>query len=565
MARNVVQDRETAEYVTNWPAVYFASGIGMLSLAGVVAAMVVTALQPEPPRNFSFTLPLESGRDTMRLAAVRASDNADDLAPLPKDSGVHFPVPSPSRAVQQSIVRGTSVAARALPSRWLPLFSSAQSFASPEPLLAMLEVEVSPEHQAGERIKSDRDLYEYLLNDVAEINLESTAGTAKSLFESTDVKQQPAPITTADVRDDEELLEQFTAKRSLESQRHLHLEMLQRLAVERSDLRGLPLRDLSECFTPAPRAKHNQEFTSAFREFTSGRRDPRRLLDRSASQNPYSRSPSTFADLIKASMGENQQEQVTVLEQILQPESREYRVALVEVLAQIPGQDSSAVLARRALYDLDEDVRSQAVGVLSKRPTNDAHAVLEAGLRHPLATVQANAFWALNQFRTRHEQQNIDVPARHISVPYRNAVNSFVVDELVKVNHLRNCVLCHPKSAASDQVLRGQIPTPGRPLPRIYYNSNHGDFVRADIVYLRQDFSVSMPVQQAKPWPDLQRFDFFVRTRPATDADFERDREQLRQMNATARNRLAATLRGAIAELRSSFTLLHASFIVKQT
>ena len=37
--------------------------------------------------------------------------------------------------------------------------------------------------------------------------------------------------------------------------------------------------------------------------------------------------------------------------------------------------------------------------------------------------------------------------------------------------------------------------------------------VRADTTYLRQDFSVMMPVENAAPWPEMQRFDFLVRTR----------------------------------------------------
>ena len=53
----------------------------------------------------------------------------------------------------------------------------------------------------------------------------------------------------------------------------------------------------------------------------------------------------------------------------------------------------------------------------------------------------------------------------------------------------------------------------------MYYESHDGDFVRADITYLRQDFSLKQPVQDAKPWPPLQRFDYIVRQRPLTAAE----------------------------------------------
>ena len=33
------------------------------------------------------------------------------------------------------------------------------------------------------------------------------------------------------------------------------------------------------------------------------------------------------------------------------------------------------------------------------------------------------------------------------------------------------------------------------------------------MTYLRQDFSLMMPVSDAPPWPEMHRFDFLVRTR----------------------------------------------------
>jgi hypothetical protein len=33
------------------------------------------------------------------------------------------------------------------------------------------------------------------------------------------------------------------------------------------------------------------------------------------------------------------------------------------------------------------------------------------------------------------------------------------------------------------------------------------------MTYLRQDFSLLQPVKDAAPWPEMQRFDFLVRTR----------------------------------------------------
>ena len=43
--------------------------------------------------------------------------------------------------------------------------------------------------------------------------------------------------------------------------------------------------------------------------------------------------------------------------------------------------------------------------------------------------------------------------------------------------------------------------------------------VRIDMTYLRQDFSLMMPVADAHPWPEMQRFDFLVRTWQVTPAE----------------------------------------------
>jgi hypothetical protein len=92
------------------------------------------------------------------------------------------------------------------------------------------------------------------------------------------------------------------------------------------------------------------------------------------------------------------------------------------------------------------------------------------------------------------------------------------VRELVKVNHHRNCLLCHAPANATPGANRvtGTIPTPGEPLPpsQVYYSNPPRDMVvRADVTYLRQDFSMMVRVLDAEPWPMRQRFDFLVRSR----------------------------------------------------
>jgi hypothetical protein len=66
------------------------------------------------------------------------------------------------------------------------------------------------------------------------------------------------------------------------------------------------------------------------------------------------------------------------------------------------------------------------------------------------------------------------------------------------------------------------VPSPLKPLPpptRYYEESLAAAgrlLVRADVTYLRQDFSEVLPVEHPGPWPDRQRFDFLVRVRRLT-------------------------------------------------
>ena len=53
----------------------------------------------------------------------------------------------------------------------------------------------------------------------------------------------------------------------------------------------------------------------------------------------------------------------------------------------------------------------------------------------------------------------------------------------------------------------------GQPLREEYYESRSGDFVRADITYFRQSFSLVHRVPDPGKWPAEQRFDYLIRSR----------------------------------------------------
>jgi hypothetical protein len=113
-----------------------------------------------------------------------------------------------------------------------------------------------------------------------------------------------------------------------------------------------------------------------------------------------------------------------------------------------------------------------------------------------------------------------------------------LVRELVRVNHHRNCLLCHAPvklEGPSGGFVTANVPIPGQPLPtpsQGYQNSMPDILVRIDVTYLRQDFSMMQPVAGAHPWPEEQRFDFLVRTRYLTDQETKSYREVFQDRKA---------------------------------
>ncbi len=227
---------------------------------------------------------------------------------------------------------------------------------------------------------------------------------------------------------------------------------------------------------------------------------------------------------------------IPTLMQLLQAETGPIRLLLVELLADIPGKEASAALAQRALFDLSAEVREKAAQALAKRPAREYQHVLVEGLRYPWPAVADHAAEAVVALRlkglvpdlvkllrepdpTRPVKLATPAPARPAK---KNKIPAYAVKELVRINHLCNCVLCHPPSLAKDDLIRGRIPIPGEDPPPLYYNATSGLFVRANTTYLRQDFSVVQPVENNGKWAAFQRYDYVVRVRPLSAPEAKR-------------------------------------------
>ena len=106
-------------------------------------------------------------------------------------------------------------------------------------------------------------------------------------------------------------------------------------------------------------------------------------------------------------------------------------------------------------------------------------------------------------------------PARPLS-PSLNELTATYRQEVVRVNHPRNCILCHAPSIQQTDLVRGAVPDPRQSLPPpntpVYYERG-GQFVTADTTYLKQDFSLVQPVPDPGNWSSHQRYDYFVAIR----------------------------------------------------
>jgi hypothetical protein len=71
--------------------------------------------------------------------------------------------------------------------------------------------------------------------------------------------------------------------------------------------------------------------------------------------------------------------------------------------------------------------------------------------------------------------------------------------------------------------------------------------VRIDVTYLRQDFSRKQPVANAQPWPQMQRFDFLVRSRQLSAEEAQEFRTKL---TPAAPEAMSAYQHLAVAALR---------------
>ncbi|MER3415764.1 MAG: hypothetical protein C4297_06070 [Gemmataceae bacterium] len=227
---------------------------------------------------------------------------------------------------------------------------------------------------------------------------------------------------------------------------------------------------------------------------------------------------------------------VPTLVQMLQAENESVRKTLVTVLERNDCVQASQALAQRAVFDTASDVRALATEALKKRNPADYREVLLKALEHPWPSAAENAADVLVAVNDGDAAPALLRRLAQLSEPMHQHTGAHY--EMVRINHLSNCVMCHAISMSTTDLVRGRVPDPSQPLPppssQAYYEDTSGLFVAADVTYLKQDFSMTQSVQNSPVWPRYQRFDYVTRRRQTPDTSAEAHKALDRRRRAVA-------------------------------
>ena len=188
------------------------------------------------------------------------------------------------------------------------------------------------------------------------------------------------------------------------------------------------------------------------------------------------------------------------------------RLILVDMMADIPGKAAGVRLAQRAVYDLSPEVRTAAIDALRQRPAGQARRTLVDALRLPVARGGRPRRRRARGARRPRRRPTLGGPPGQARPgrPVATKTGSSV-HELVRVNHVQNCLLCHVPAVGRDPVTDvdpfthrpSQTYDPGYHGPTIPGGGNgvwaNKVLIRADVQFLRQDFSVTFPPSPSYP------------------------------------------------------------------
>ena len=297
---------------------------------------------------------------------------------------------------------------------------------------------------------------------------------------------------------------------------------IETLRSNRPDLAGLDFAMGNACRMTGAAGRN---FVAALDVFRKGEASAQRV-------GPDASVPERVMQYVKEESAEKKIDpaaSVASLMQVLGHEDGMTRLMLVKHLEGLPVREATRALARLAIFSTEAEIRTAAIDALKKRDAKDYTEVLTAGLKYPWPAVAERAGEAIAKLGRKDLVPTlIDVlDAPDPRAPHEKEIDGkkvTVVRELVRLNHHRNCLLCHAPSTATREKLSKEdlanlegltatVPVPSESMSGYNAPSIPDILVRIDVTYLRQDFSMKLPVANADPWPEMQRFDFLVRTR----------------------------------------------------
>ena len=258
------------------------------------------------------------------------------------------------------------------------------------------------------------------------------------------------------------------------------------------------------------------------------------LARRHPQSSRFSDRDQSLALALKNNRNCQAEKAIPALLQILQVESVPVRLQLVEMLEGFGSSEATEGLLNRAVFDLSPEVRESANAKLNLLYHSGYRRELLKALRYPWPEVAWNAAEALAALKdTEAVPELIELlDSPDPSLPTLDGSGRRVVKELVGINHVQNCLLCHPPSRGKTDRVRRVVPTElttssdSRSSSRYGSSGSSSDLpivlVRADVTYLRQDFSVMQRTGHGFSSHVPQRIDYLVRTRDATPEEISR-------------------------------------------
>ncbi len=303
------------------------------------------------------------------------------------------------------------------------------------------------------------------------------------------------------------------------------------LIKHRADLAGLPFVLGGACRTRGHRVLAFKEAVAKVHAMTR----PEEIAAAYATWR--SEAERNIADLGRDKVEITGRAQMDAVLQVMGPRTEAFSRASVKYLAATPRADATRELARLAVFSSHAETRADAIQALSVRRERDIEPVLAEALGYPWPGVAKNAAEAIVKLELKSLLPRLvdmlEAPDPRGPQAGEGEKAAPFARELVRVNHHRGCVLCHPPvdpDRGPFEPLSAEVPFPSDALSNPasgYGRSGNNLLVRIDVTYLRQDFSVMQDVDDAAPWPASQRFDFLVRKRELTAAEADELRTRL--------------------------------------